>query len=77
MTAPVPTWNFWHPVPLWQVIAVAAVLQLVFVVPLAALEGGLHLGIPEWVGSALGGGLLFPIIRAMARRRSGGASTGS
>jgi hypothetical protein len=69
MTAPVPTWKFWHPLPFWQVIAVGFVLQFIFVVPLAMLEGGMHLGIPVWIGNGIAGGLMYPSVRYLAQRR--------
>ena len=65
----VPAWKFWHPLPFWQVIAIGFVAQLVCTLPVVFLREGLGLGIPAWVGSGLGGGLMFVAVRAMAQRK--------
>ena len=71
MSDVVPAWKFWHPLPLWKALLVGALLQLVLVVPLEMLNGGLHLGIPTWIGTGIAGGLLFPIVRWLANRENG------
>ncbi len=54
---------------MWQVFAVGFLTQLVVVVPIAMLNGGLHLGIPMWIPSGVAGVVMWLVIRALARRK--------
>lgn len=69
MNDPVPAWKFWHPLPLWQVLSIGLVLQIVCVVPLELVAGGLGLSIPSWIGSGIAGGLMYVVVRYFASRR--------
>lgn len=69
MTDVVPAWKFWHPLPFWKALVIASVLQLVIVVPIEMINGGLHLGLPTWLAAGLAGGLLFPTVRWFAARQ--------
>lgn len=69
MTESIPAWKFWHPLPLWQVFAIGFVAQLACIIPIVALREGLGLGIPEWVGSGLGGLLMYAGVRLLAQRK--------
>jgi len=69
MPETVPAWKFWHPLPFWQVLVVAFALEIVCTIPVVALREGLGVGIPTWVGAAIGGGLMVVVIRAIAQRR--------
>lgn len=69
MTATVPPWKFWHPLPFWQVLVIGFVVQLVLVVPVEMLNGGLGLGIPVGVASGIAGVAMFVVIRMFAQRK--------
>jgi hypothetical protein len=67
--AAVPTWKFWHPLPLWQVFLIAFVAQVVCIFPIIALRELAGIRVPEWIGSGLAGMLMVVTVRAMANRR--------
>lgn len=69
MSESIPAWKFWHPLPFWQVIAIAFVAQLACIIPIVALREGLGIGVPEWIGSGLGGLVMYGAVRAMAQRK--------
>jgi hypothetical protein len=69
MTPAVPDWKFWHPLPLWQVFVIGVVTQLVIVVPVEMLNGGLKLGIPIWIPSGIAGVVMYLAIRKFAQRK--------
>lgn len=69
MTEPAPPWKFWHPLPFWHAVLIAFVAQIVCMLPVVALREVLHIPLPEWIGSALGGAAMFIVIRHFARRR--------
>ncbi|MBL8719310.1 MAG: hypothetical protein JNL79_25210 [Myxococcales bacterium] len=52
-------------------IVIALVLQIVCMVPVVLLREGLRVPLPPWVGSAIAGGLMFVVIRAVVQRRRG------
>ena len=64
-----PAWKFWHPLPFWQVIVIAFVMQLVCIFPLIALQQLLGIYVPAWVGSGIAGAGMYLAVRAFARRR--------
>jgi hypothetical protein len=70
-TAPesVPTWKFWHPLPLWQVFVIALIAQLVCIMPIVALRELLGVRVPEWIASGAAGLLMFVVVRIMAQRK--------
>lgn len=69
MSETVPPWKFWHPLPFWQVIAIAFATQIVTTIPIVALRelGGLDLDTA--IGGGVGGLLMFFVVRWFARRR--------
>jgi len=69
MSAPVPAWKFWHPLPFWQAVVIAFVAQLLGILPIVALREGLGIGVPVWVGNGLGGLLMWFGVRAFAQRK--------
>ena len=66
---PVPTWKFWHPLSIWHVLAIGLVTQIVMVVPIAMLNGGLHLDIPMWIPNGLAGVTMWLVVRYFAQRK--------
>ena len=57
---------------IWEVIGIALMLQVAFIIPVVALrEGfGLHDELPIWIANAIGGGLFPIVITALAGRRT-------
>jgi len=69
MSEVVPAWKFWHPLPFWQVIVIAFVMQLVCIFPLIALQQLFGIYVPAWVGSGIAGAAMYFAVRAFAQRR--------
>ena len=65
----VPPWKFWHPLPFWQVIVIAFVMQIVCIIPLVALNQLAGIAIPEWIASGIAGAGMFVAVRFFANRR--------
>lgn len=68
LTNTVPNWKFWHPLATWKMLLIFVVVELAATFAVVALREGLGLGIPEWVGAGLGGGLSAVLVVALARR---------
>jgi hypothetical protein len=77
MSTPVPAWKFWHPLPFWQALVIAAVMQIVFELAIVALDKVAGVRIPYWVGGGLGGFAMFIAVRALANRRLASESRAS
>lgn len=69
MSEVVPAWKFWHPLPFWQVIVIALVMQFVCIFPIVALQELFGIHVPTWVGSGLAGVGMWFAVRVFAQRR--------
>lgn len=78
MSDPAPSWKFYHPLKLWEVLLVVFVSNVLALIPTIALREGLGLPIPIGVAGGVGGviGVLVVMRMANKRKSSEGASEG-
>ncbi len=61
---------FWHPLPLWQVIAIGFVAQLVCQLIVVALREGLGLQLSGAAGGGAGGFLMVVVVMGLAKQKA-------
>ena len=76
MSEPIPSWKFWHPLPIWQVIVCFVVVELSLTFLVVALREVAGIVVPfENVIVGGGGGLLgFALVIVLRQRQLAGAS---
>lgn len=68
--SPIPTWKFWHPLPLWKAIVAFAMGNVILTALWVALRHGAGLAIPEWMIGGFGALVGFVLLNLWKRHAS-------